>query len=142
MTFFNILKVVTIVLGVVIILAAALLLRAAVKKQQKGKKTKLIVYILHGGLAALMLALVLIINTVLGMLESAVDSLMTYDPKISEENADVDSWKELVYDIEEEGIVLMQNNDSALPLAEGSKVNLLGYVAYNPIYSGGGSGSV
>ncbi len=44
--------------------------------------------------------------------------------------------------IAEEGIVLLENEDKTLPLAEGTKVNLFGATQCSPFYGGGGSGSV
>ena len=55
---------------------------------------------------------------------------------------DEDGWRQLVVDVADEGIVLLKNNDSTLPFEKGAKLNLLGYGAYNPCYSGSGSGSV
>ena len=43
--------------------------------------------------------------------------------------------------LEEEGIVLLRNENGALPLAAGTKVNLFGYASVDPIYGGTGSGS-
>ncbi|MDO5325525.1 MAG: glycoside hydrolase family 3 N-terminal domain-containing protein, partial [Clostridia bacterium] len=43
--------------------------------------------------------------------------------------------------LEEEGIVLLRNENKALPLAAGTKVNLFGYASVDPIYGGTGSGS-
>ncbi len=43
--------------------------------------------------------------------------------------------------LEDEGIVLFQNENGALPLASGTKVNLFGYASVDPIYGGTGSGS-
>lgn len=53
-----------------------------------------------------------------------------------------DDWKNLSVKINDEGMTLLRNNNQTLPLAEGTKVNLLGYYAYNPYYSGSGSGKV
>lgn len=44
--------------------------------------------------------------------------------------------------IAEQGIVLMENNNNALPIAKQSKVTPFGYRYGNPIYGGTGSGSV
>ena len=44
--------------------------------------------------------------------------------------------------IAEQGIVLMKNNNDALPIAKQSKVTPFGYRYGNPIYGGTGSGSV
>ena len=43
--------------------------------------------------------------------------------------------------LENEGIVLLRNENSALPLKSGTKVNLFGYASIDPIYGGTGSGS-
>jgi len=53
-----------------------------------------------------------------------------------------EDWYNTAYQIAEEGMVLLKNEEDSLPLAEGTKVNLLGYYAYNPYYSGSGSGTV
>ena len=44
-------------------------------------------------------------------------------------------------ELEKEGIVLLRNENGALPLASGAKVNLFGYASIDPIYGGTGSGS-
>ena len=141
MTYFNYLRIGTIALGIVIVVAAALMLWAALKKRRAGGPVKLAVDISLGAVGVVALAVILIANTLIGTYSGSIDSLMTYTGATASDE-DVDSWKELAYEIEEEGIVLMENNDSALPLASGTKVNLLGYIAWNPIYSGGGSGEV
>ncbi len=43
--------------------------------------------------------------------------------------------------LEAEGVVLLRNENGALPLASGTKVNLFGYGSVDPIYGGTGSGS-
>ncbi len=40
--------------------------------------------------------------------------------------------------LESEGIVLLRNENGALPLAKGTKVNLFGYGSVDPIYGGTG----
>ncbi|OZG61428.1 glycosyl hydrolase [Bifidobacterium lemurum] len=49
--------------------------------------------------------------------------------------------EDLAEDIESEGIVLLKNDDGALPLAT-EKVNVFGWASTNPIYGGTGSGSM
>ncbi len=49
--------------------------------------------------------------------------------------------KDLATDIEEEGIVLLENKDAVLPL-QNTKVNVFGWSSTNPIYGGTGSGSM
>ena len=141
MTYFNYLRYGTIALGIVVVIAAVLIILAARKKRKSGKKTKLPVTIAHGAVGIIALVLIFVANSLTTTYASSINAVMTYNGA-TEDDADLESWKELAYDIEEEGITLLENNDSVLPLAEGTKVNLLGYVAYNPIYSGEGSGSV
>ncbi|WP_127841872.1 glycoside hydrolase family 3 protein [Actinomyces wuliandei] len=50
--------------------------------------------------------------------------------------------EELGNTISEEGMVLLKNTDGALPLEEGSALNVLGWASTNPIYGGTGSGSL
>ena len=50
--------------------------------------------------------------------------------------------EEKVAEVEAEGIVLMRNENGALPLASGTTVTLLGRYSADPIYGGAGSGTV
>ena len=50
--------------------------------------------------------------------------------------------EELGNDISNEGMVLLKNNNSALPLAKDSAINVWGWGSTNPIYGGTGSGSL
>lgn len=47
-----------------------------------------------------------------------------------------------VREVEGEGIVLLKNENGALPLPEGGKVALIGVTAVDPVYGGTGSGAV
>ena len=47
-----------------------------------------------------------------------------------------------VREVEGEGIVLLKNENNALPLAAGSKVSLIGVTVMDPVYGGTGSGAV
>lgn len=49
--------------------------------------------------------------------------------------------EQLAVDIENEGIVLLKNDDSTLPLSS-NKVNVFGWASSNPVYGGTGSGSM
>ena len=46
-----------------------------------------------------------------------------------------------VREVEGEGIVLMKNEGSVLPLSAGAKVSLVGVTAMDPVYGGTGSGA-
>lgn len=48
----------------------------------------------------------------------------------------------LARQIEQEGIVLLRNEGSALPLARGAQVTLLGQNSVDLVYGGAGSGSI
>ena len=67
-------------------------------------------------------------------------SLATGGGTISEESTDAAT--ELCTDIAEEGIVLLKNDDSTLPLASGDNVNVFGWASINPCYGGTGSGAL
>lgn len=49
---------------------------------------------------------------------------------------------ELSVQIEREGIVLMKNENKALPLAKGAKISLLGQCSVDLVYGGAGAGSI
>jgi len=44
--------------------------------------------------------------------------------------------------IEEEGVVLLKNDNNTLPLASGAKISVFGQDSVDPVYGGGGAGSV
>ena len=48
---------------------------------------------------------------------------------------------QMAEELESEGVVLLRNENGALPLAAGAKVNLFGYASVDPIYGGTGSGA-
>lgn len=50
--------------------------------------------------------------------------------------------EEMCRELEREGMVLLQNENRALPLAQGAKVSLLGQNAVDLVYGGAGAGSV
>ncbi|MBQ6461990.1 MAG: glycoside hydrolase family 3 C-terminal domain-containing protein, partial [Pseudobutyrivibrio sp.] len=89
---------------------------------------------------AFLLVVVVVANTiVLGPMFSMINMAMG-GGSISDEA--IDEAKALCTQIAEEGIVLLKNDDKALPLAEGSKVNVFGWSSTNPIYGGTGSGAL
>lgn len=53
----------------------------------------------------------------------------------------IEATGELAGDIQREGIVLLENDDDALPLSQ-PEVNVFGWASTNPIYGGTGSGSM
>lgn len=138
--YFEWLKMGTIALGVVIAVIAILFLFKATKGRKADGKN-LAFNITSTAVIALCLAVILTTNYFIGIYTQSINAVMTKQ-NATEESTDIDDWKELAYNIADEGMVLLENNGSTLPLSSGTKVNLLGYYAYNPIYSGSGSGSV
>ena len=89
---------------------------------------------------AFLLVVVVVANTiVLGPMYSMINMAMG-GGTISDEA--IDEAKALCTEIAEEGIVLLKNDDAALPLAEGTKVNVFGWSSTNPVYGGTGSGAL
>ncbi len=123
-----------IILGVALV--AAIIVTVCAMKAKKPLKG----FIRKEAWIAFLLVVVVVANTiVLGPMFSMINMAMG-GGKISEDA--IAEAKELCTDIAEEGIVLLKNDDKALPLAEGAKVNVFGWSSTNPIYGGTGSGAL
>ncbi|WP_294451648.1 glycoside hydrolase family 3 N-terminal domain-containing protein [uncultured Gemmiger sp.] len=129
----NTLKPYLIALGVVIVLA--LIVMVACLKLSKARK--FLIRAQAG--AALLLAVGIIANLICFGPMSSMISLATGNGTITDATAD--AAKELCTDIAEEGIVLLKNDDNALPLTT-TKLNVFGWSSTNPVYGGTGSGSL
>ncbi|MCR5664143.1 MAG: glycoside hydrolase family 3 C-terminal domain-containing protein [Oscillospiraceae bacterium] len=105
-------------------------------------------------LLAILLVVTLAVNIACGSLNSMITAWMgvNLNPLITGSkatgSADILSVPEataqslaMAESLEAEGVVLLRNENGALPLAAGSKVNLFGYASVDPIYGGTGSGS-
>jgi beta-glucosidase len=124
------------IIAIVVILVVAIIATIAVKGLMKPKK-KLARSMTW--LAAL-LAIVITVNLIcFGPMNSMI-SLATGNGTITEETSD--KATELCEDIAEEGIVLLKNEDGALPLEGTTKLNVFGWASTNPCYGGTGSGSL
>lgn len=125
-----------------VIVIAALLVFLLRKKKFAGKGGKLFNCTM-AGISALLLVVIIAANSVTSIYAGSINAVFTKAG--TNENSSItkmEDWRQLVTDIADEGMVLMKNENSALPLEKGAKINLLGYCAYNPIFSGSGSGSV
>lgn len=123
-----------IILGVALV--AAIIVTVCAMKAKKPLKG----FIRKEAWIAFLLVVVVVANTiVLGPMFSMINMAMG-GGKISDDA--IAEAKELCTDIAEEGIVLLKNDDKALPLAEGAKVNVFGWSSTNPIYGGTGSGAL
>lgn len=84
------------------------------------------------------------IDSRLGTVSSRVETLEAENPEdlysYQSDYADttelVNAHKDLAERLQEEGSVLLKNENDALPLAQGAAVTLLGMRSYNPVYGG------
>ena len=119
-----------------VILAAVIIITVAVMKLQKPKKK----FVRAQSWIAFLAALVVIVNMICWGPMSSMISLATGAGTIAEETSAAAT--ELCEDIADEGIVLLENKNNTLPLAEGTKLNVFGWSSTNPVYGGTGSGSL
>ena len=119
-----------------VILAAVIIITVAVVKLQKPKKK----FVRAQSWIAFLAALVVIVNMICWGPMSSMISLATGAGTIAEETSAAAT--ELCEDIADEGIVLLENKNDTLPLAEGTKLNVFGWSSTNPVYGGTGSGSL
>ncbi|MCD7957068.1 MAG: glycoside hydrolase family 3 C-terminal domain-containing protein [Lachnospiraceae bacterium] len=139
-TFTGYAQIAVIAVGVIVVIASVGIIFLAIRK--KGKKSLL--FNIGGGAAtAVCLVLIIVAQSLANYYEGSINNVFTKTSSASDASITTDEsdWKDLVYEIAGEGMVLMKNENNTLPLTS-SKVNLLGYYAYNPYYSGSGSSSV
>ena len=98
----------------------------------KGKK------ILRRSLVAL-IALLLGVTVVAGMTASVRFTAKAEEPTYTQQELYQEGYK-LSVELEEDGSVLFQNEGNALPLGTDVQADLYGYMSYNIIHGGGGSG--
>ena len=89
---------------------------------------------------AAIVAIAITINMVCYGPMSSLISLATGSGAITEESSK--NATALCEQIAEEGIVLLKNDGSALPLAQNSNLNVFGWASTNPCYGGTGSGAL
>ena len=89
---------------------------------------------------AIVLALIVVVNLICFGPMSTMISLATGDGSISEETAA--EATELCIEIAQEGVVMLKNDNGALPLDKGVKLNVFGWSSTNPVYGGTGSGAL
>ena len=128
-------KVQLIVIAVIVVIAIIAMI--AVKGLKKSSKK----LVRSGALLAMFLGILVAVNSMLtGPLSTMLDLVSAKaDGTISDATAN--EAKELAVQIEEEGIMLLEN-DGTLPLAEGSKLNVFGWASTNAMLGGGGSGAL
>ena len=122
-------------IALVVCLVLAIVVTVAAVKLSKGKKK----LVRGNAWLAFVLAVVIILNLILTGPVYSIVNLAMGGGSISEKS--IDSATELCTAIAEEGIVLLKNEDSILPL-KNTKINTFGWSATNPVYGGTGSGSL
>lgn len=121
-------------LGVVVVVA--LLAMVLVRKLSKAKK-----YMIRWQAGvAMLLALIITVNLILVGPLSNIVTLAMGGGTIDEETT-VEA-QNLVEEIANEGVVLLENKDSLLPLTQDSNLNVFGWASTNPCYGGTGSGAL
>lgn len=93
------------------------------------------------GIIALVLAFLATVNAICyGPLYTVLNSAFVITRNV--EGDVLQEANDINLQVAEEGIVLLKNDDGALPLASDvTKINVFGWNSVNPFYSGGGSGS-
>ncbi len=119
--------------GVVLVLA--IIVMVACKKLAKPKKKM----VRANAFVAIILALVITINMICFGPMASLISLATGNGTITEETST--EATALCTEIANEGIVLLKN-ESLLPIASDSNLNVFGWASTNPCYGGTGSGSL
>ena len=103
---------------------------------------------------AVLLTIGFVVNIACGIFYSAITPFMTANlnplltgqkqvttgQSLTVEQA-AEQSRAMAQELVQEGAVLLKNQNNALPLAEGTAVNLFGYGSVDPIYGGSGSGA-
>ena len=111
------------------------------KKPKGPKKPGKLSLVLVCLLLALMLALTVVLNVLVDSLHGVLSAYTGATGTLTEELET--AAEELALEIQEEGTVLVQNNDSTLPLGdEVTQVNVFGWAATQWITCGSGSGMI
>ena len=117
-------------------LVLALIVTIAVGKQKKPLKS----LIRKEAWIAALLAIIVTVNMICFGPMSTLISLATGSGSVSE--ATTKEASDVALKIAEEGFVMLENENSMLPLESGKKLNLFGWASTNPIYGGAGSGGI
>ena len=132
-----------IAVAVMAVIAVAALAALIVRRKKIVGRSSAVRNVLYGILSSVLVGGIVGSNVASNIYAGSINAAMTKaaqpDTTIT---STMDDWKGLVTDIADEGMVLMLNENETLPLETGTKINLLGYSAYNPFFSGSGSGSV
>ena len=125
------------IIALVVLLVICLV--AAIVSIKLPKKTGGLVRV-ESAVAAILSVVVVLNMVVLGPEYSMLNNLLADTYYLSDET--ISESEQLVQDIADEGIVLLKNDNNALPLEGTKKLNVFGWSSTSPVYGGTGSGSV
>lgn len=119
-----------------VVMVVAIIVMIGVKNMPRAKK-----YMIRcqAGVAIVLVAVIVVNMILMGPVYTIV-SLAMGDGNISD--GTIAEAQELVEAIVDEGIVLLENKESLLPLASDTKLNVFGWASTNPCYVGTGSGAL
>ena len=118
-------------------IAAAVIISIVVRKEEEAKRSM----IRWQSFLAAVLVIAIAVNWIcLGTERSLLNQVLADAQAVSEETSEESAA--LIEEIGDEGIVLLKNEDNALPISTDTKLNVFGWGSTQPIYGGTGSGSV
>lgn len=123
-----------IVIGAVLLVAIIATIAVRKRRPTARKMVRSQVWI-----AAMLASTVAIMTMLYGGLQNILN-LASGSGVLTEET--IESVSDLAANLSDEGITLLKNEESSLPLAEGTPVNVFGWGSSNPVYGGTGSGSL
>ena len=123
-----------IAIGIIILIATSIMI--IYRKLPKGKK----MLVIGETIIAMIMAIIIVVNAICFGPMSTLIGLSTGSGSISEKT--MEEAKQVAEKVMDEGIVLLENKESLLPLKEINNINLFGWASINPSYGGSGSGGI
>ena len=120
--------------ALILVIGFACLIMGRIRKNASGQ-----VLTVQGCIAVVMAFVITITWICLGPEYSLVNNVFAGNSEIKPENKE--KSLETAEKIAGEGITLLKNENHALPIQSGTKLNVFGWSSVNPVYGGNGSGS-
>ena len=126
---FSALDMIKIPLAVIVIgLVAWIAFMVAAKKMPKGKRR----FARWQSAVAFVLFLGIMVNVIcLGSMRNTLEMALGDTGHITAETAE--NSRQVVQEVSSEGIILLKNDDGALPLADTTNINVFGWASTNPL---------